>query len=94
MIRYPDGTIVTVQGTFKTASGVLIDPTTVSVRVSPPGVADIEYVYGVALGLVKIGVGIYSIGLDTTGRKGLWVYDFHSTGTGQASSEEKEFFVE
>lgn len=61
--------------------GVLGDPTTLRLRVKPPGEAWAEYTYGVDSELVKIADGHFEGTIDTeTDRGGMWRYEWKSTG--------------
>ena len=91
---YPEGQIVTVQGTYKTVAGVLSDPTTVLLTVVTPDRNSVTYQYGVGAQIVKTSTGIYTSDLDTTNKRGLWIYTWWSTGNIQADSGEQEFYVE
>lgn len=94
MTRYPEGQIVTVQGTFKNTALVLTDPSVVKLTVKTPDNVETTYEYLVGAQIAKTSTGIYTSDLDTTGKRGLWIYTWWSTGTNQADSGEQEFYVE
>lgn len=90
---YAEGQVVTVQGTFKNALLVLTDPSVVKLTVKTPDGIETTYEYLVGAVIAKVSTGIYTADLDTTGKRGLWIYTWWSTGTNQADSGEQEFEV-
>jgi len=92
--NYPEGTLVTVRGTFKNSTGTLHNPTAVLLDVVEPNSALITYTYGVDAIITRPSTGIYEADLDTTNKRGLWLYTWYATGLGQTDSGEKEFYVE
>ena len=94
MTNYPEGTLVSVQGTFKNSAGAVQDPSVVKLTVREPDGTTTTYTYNVEATITKTSTGIYAANLDTTSKRGLWLYTWWSTGTGQADSGEKEFYVE
>ena len=94
MTTYPEGQIVTVQGTFRNVLGVLADPSVVKLTVKTPNGVETTYEYLTGAQISKTSTGIYTSDLDTTGKRGLWIYTWWSTGTNQADSGEQEFYVE
>lgn len=94
MNKYAEGQIVTVTGTFKNSSLVLTDPSVVLLTVKTPDEVETTYTYLVGAQISKTSTGIYTSDLDTTGKRGLWIYTWWSTGTNQADSGEQEFYVE
>ncbi len=94
MTTYPEGTLVTVRGTFTNSTGTLHDPATVMLDVVSPITGLLTYTYGVGTEITNPSTGIYESNLDTTSSRGLWVYTWYATGAGQTDSGEKEFYVE
>lgn len=94
MNKYAEGQIVTVTGTFKNSLQVLTDPSVVLLTVRTPDEVEVTYTYLVGAQIAKTSTGIYTSDLDTTGKRGLWIYTWWSTGTNQADSGEQEFYVE
>jgi hypothetical protein len=94
MNTYPEGNIVTVTSNFKNAAGTLVDPTAVILTVVTPNKVSTNYIYGTDALVTKTGTGIYAADLDTTSKRGTWIYTWWSTGTAQADSGEQEFYVE
>jgi len=92
--RYPEGQIVTVQGIFKNTAGVLTDPSVVKLTVVTPNEVSVDYTYLSGAQIAKTSTGIYTSDLDTTGKRGAWIYTWWSTGANQADSGEQEFYVE
>jgi hypothetical protein len=92
--NYPEGTLVTVRGTFTNSTGTLHDPTAVYLDVKEPNSALLTYTFGVGAQITKASTGIYESNLNTIGKRGLWLYTWYATGAGQADSGEKEFYVE
>lgn len=91
---YAEGQIVTVTGTFKNALLVLTDPTNVFLTVKTPDEVETTYTYGSGAQISKSSTGVYTSDLDTTGKRGLWIFTWWSTGICQADSGEQEFEVE
>lgn len=94
MNKYAEGQIVTVTGTFKNSLQVLTDPSVVMLTVKTPNEVEVTYTYLSGAQIAKTSTGIYTSDLDTTGKRGLWIYTWWSTGTNQADSGEQEFYVE
>lgn len=85
---YDIGSLVQVTGTFKNASGVLTDPSTVVCTVEDPA-GNVT-----TPATTKQSTGIWYAQIDLTGAvAGLWWYRFAGTGTCQAA-EENSFYVE
>lgn len=91
-MSYPAGSVVKLTGTFTDASGAAMDPTTVKATIQEPAGTKTVYVYGQGQ-IQKSAVGIYYLLLDTTGKAGVWLYRWHSEGTGQAASTDDHFTV-
>ena len=94
MNKYAEGQIVTVTGTFKNALLVLTDPSVVLLTVKTPDETETTYTYLSGAQISKTSTGIYTSDLDTTSKRGLWIYTWWSTGSNQADSGEQEFYVE
>ena len=94
MNRYAEGALVTVYGDYTNIAGALVDPTVVLLTVVFPDKSSITYTYGVGGQIVKTATGQYKSDLDTTNKRGLWLYTWWSTGSAQADSGEQEFYVE
>ena len=94
MNTYPEGSIVTVSGTFRGLAGTVTDPSVVKLTVKTPDGTQTTYTYGSDAEVVKSSTGVYTADLDTTNKRGLWIYTWWSTGTAQADSGEQEFYVE
>jgi hypothetical protein len=92
--NYPEGTLVTVQGTFRNSAGALADPSVVKVTTVDPDGIETTYTYLTDADVLKSSTGIYTMNIDTTSKRGLWLYTWFSTGTGQADSGEVAFYVE
>ena len=92
MNTYAEGQVVTVTGTYKNSSLVLTDPTVVLLTVKNPDEVEVTYTY--PTNISKTSTGIYTSDLDTTNKRGLWIYTWWSTGINQADSGEQEFYVE
>lgn len=92
--KYHEGDLVTVQGTFTDSNGAPVDPSVIKVTVVTPAGTETTYTYGVDAGLTKASTGVYRLNIDTSSNRGLWLYTWWSTGTGQADSGEKGFYVE
>jgi hypothetical protein len=81
MSAYEQGQVVRATGSFKDASGTLVDPSVVKLRVRTPAAAVTEYVYGVAQDLIKDSTGVYHFDI-VLNAGGLWKYRWVSTGVG------------
>lgn len=90
---FHEGDLVTVRGTFSNSTGTVHNPTDVALYVRKPDATEITYWYGSGT-VTRPSTGIYEANLDTTGQRGLWLYDWYSTGAGQSDSGEKEFYIE
>lgn len=94
MIRLPEGTVVTVEGKFYDTAGSLADPSLVYLTVTNPSLIETTYTYLVGAQVSRFSQGIYRSDLDSTGKRGLWIFTWWSTGTYQADSGEQEFYIE
>lgn len=92
--KYKEGQLVTVQGTFTDTDGNLTDPSVVKITTVNPSGTETTYVYGTDAAVTRASTGVYRTNIDTTGNRELWLYTWWSTGTGQADSGEKGFYVE
>jgi len=84
---FTQGDLVRLDGIFKTAAGVLLDPTAVSVTIVRPDGQRNTYTYVTDADVVKDTTGTYHINVNAS-IPGTWRYWWHSTGTGQAGAEE------
>jgi hypothetical protein len=84
---FTQGDLVRLDGIFRTAAGVLLDPTAVSVTVVRPDEQRNTYTYVTDADVVKDTTGTYHINVSAS-IPGTWRYWWHSTGTGQAGKEE------
>ena len=81
---YPLGDLITVTGTFKTATGAAFDPTSVFFEYKKPNGSTTILQYGVNAALVNDGVGIYHVDISAD-IPGIYYYRMYSTGVGQAA---------
>ncbi len=65
---------------------VVLDPTTVTVRVKTPSGAERSYVYGTDAGVIRDSLGNFHFDLDLT-ESGDWYYRWIGTGACVAASE-------
>lgn len=85
------GSQVRFRGSFSNLTGVLTDPTTITLKVRPPGGAQTAYTFAAAQ-LIKESTGIYRMDLAiNTG--GVWTYRWEGAGTLIASTPDREFTV-
>ncbi len=91
---YHEGDLVTVRGTFTNSTGTVHNPTAVLLDVVEPDGTFTTYTYGVGVQITRPSTGIYESNLDTTGKRGLWLYTWYATGAGQTDSGEREFYIE
>ena len=88
---YDIGDLVRLTGTLETADGTNVDPTTVICKILPPSGTSVTYTYGADAFPVKSAVGVYYVDYTPTEAGDFW-YRFTSTGTGQATDENR-FYV-
>lgn len=81
---YEVGAVVRIRAVFKDTAGNLVDPTTVALRVRPPGETVTLYVYGQNADLVRETLATYRFDVELS-KGGEWKYRWISTGTGAAS---------
>ena len=72
--------------TFRTAAGVLTDPTTVTFRIRDPAGTETAYVYGVGTDVVRASVGSFYVIRQLT-TAGEWRCRAEGTGTVAAVDE-------
>lgn len=94
MNNYPEGNLVKVRSVFTDSDGNSQKPTAVLLFVRDPDGNTTRYVFGEDAGLTSPSTGTYQFNIDTFNKRGLWLYTWTSTGTGQADSGEKGFYVE
>jgi hypothetical protein len=82
---YDIGDLVRVTGTF-TVSGTATDPTTITLKVLPPGSAVLTYTYALSE-VTKSATGVYYKDIPITS-SGTWYYRWISTGTVVSAGEE------
>jgi hypothetical protein len=92
--KYHEGDVVTIEGQFTDTNGNPTDPSTVKVDVTTPDGTVTTYTYVTDVQITKPTTGTYRMNNDTTGKRGLWIYTWYSTGSGQADSGERMFYVE
>lgn len=61
---------------FRDVLGVLVDPATVKLSYQPPTGAAVVFTYPASI--IKDAVGLYHYDVDTTGKVGLWTYEWIS----------------
>lgn len=85
MNSYPQGSLVTLVGTFRDASGALVDPGAVTFKVKNPAGTTTSYTY--ASGAVtKVSAGVYSLNVSVTAG-GNWGYRIEGTDGAQAATD-------
>jgi hypothetical protein len=70
---------------FTDGNGAPADPTTVTLRYTPPGQTTTQHVYGVDGVLIKASTGNYYEVVSTRGKSGEWAYDYYGTGALEAA---------
>jgi len=85
MNHHDYGDLVRVTGTFTTAAGSAVDPSTVTFYARTPAGIVLDYVYGTDAEVIKSATGIYYVDVSAN-EVGRWRYSFRSTGTGQAAA--------
>ena len=91
---YHEGDLVTVRGTFTSSTGTFHNPSAVYLDVREPSGALLTYTYGTDVEITRPSTGVYEANLDSTSKRGLWLYTWYATGAGQADSGEREFYIE
>ncbi len=87
---YQRGDLVRISGEFRDLLGVLIDPSTVTLKVEKPAGTITTYTYPATV--IRDALGKYHVDVNIDATKG-WRYRWETTGTGQAA-EEGQFIVE
>lgn len=86
---YDFGDLVYVKGEFTDKdTGDPLDPTTISITVRSPSGVITTYLYLTDSEVVRDSTGIYHAAIDAT-ESGMWYYRWWSTGSGQASDEQR-----
>lgn len=82
---YPIGELVVVKASFKDGvTGVLADPTAITVRYGENPLAPVMWTYGSGAQIVRDSIGMYHANIDTTGLSaGTWYYLWDGTGNVQ-----------
>lgn len=83
---YNVGDQVRISGNLADSGGTPVDPTGLTVVVQAPAGTQTAYVYGDDVFPVRVEAGEYYVDV-TPDAAGEWVYQFRSTGTGQAMDE-------
>lgn len=89
MNQYERGTKIGLRAEFKRAPGIPADPTTIKLRILPPGGGpddDTAHEYSVDELVIREDVGIYRYAL-TPQEAGLWRYRWEGTGDVEAAAE-------
>lgn len=86
MATHDVGDAVRVSCTFRNEAGVLADPTSVTLRVTPP-----DEDTGTVVANTRVSLGIYT-GVMTPDQHGIWRYEFVGTGA-VAQRQEGVFYV-
>lgn len=86
MTIYDIGDKVRVTASFTNLDGDAADPTTVTVKVQPPGGTITSYVHGTDDEVEKDATGVYHIDLSTD-RPGRWRYRWETTGLVEAAED-------
>lgn len=72
------GTILVPTLGFRDLSGILVDPSTVQISYQDPTMGAKTTITYPAGGVIKDAVGLYHLDVDTTGKPGLWRYEWIS----------------
>jgi len=83
---YDIGDLVRVTGNLTTLAGAAADPDALICKVKSPAGVTTTYTYGTTAFPVRAEAGEYYVDV-TPDTPGEWVYQFRSTGTGQAMDE-------
>ena len=93
MASFNIGQKITLRASFKTASGalgVLVDPTTVTLRLRTPAGVETEHVYLTDMDVIKDGVGLYHYDLtpaEASTDDDNWTHRWVGTGTAATANE-------
>lgn len=77
------GALVEIRGVFKDLAGTLVDPATVSLRVTKPDGTQATETYSPG-NIVRLSLGTFKFDQNAN-QAGEWHYVWFSTGTGQAA---------
>lgn len=91
MATYDKGDYIRLTGTWRDDAGVLVDPTTVTLKIHLPDGTTSSYTYASGF-VVKDSVGIYHYDFLPNGQ-GNYVYRWEGTGNAIASGQ-GAFFIE
>jgi hypothetical protein len=91
MNLYQVGDLVRISAVFRDIAGALVDPSTVSLKVTKPSGTQNTYTFALSQ-VIKDSTGNYHYDASADAA-GLWRYTWSSTGSGQAA-ENGEFRVE
>lgn len=91
-MSYHQGDVVTISAVWTNAAAEATDPAAVFAKYRDPSGNVETLTYGVDAALVRDSTGNYHVDVDAD-EAGWWGYRFYSTGTGQASSPDGEFYV-
>ena len=89
VLNVPQDAVVSVRF-YHRVSGVLTDPTALTVRYRNPSGSVVTLVYGVDAALVKDSTGLFRVDI-TASVPGMWEWDSVSTGTAAGASEGRFF---
>lgn len=89
MSIYDAGDGTTYYGTFANAGGTLMDPGTVRLTLTPPGLPGTTYTYAAGT-ITRDGTGLYSYPVVFT-RGGYWGWRWEGTGTINQAQAGRDF---
>jgi len=82
---YTEGNMLVFEATFYDEIGnTLINPTLVAFGYRVNGGEISSFIYGTGNEVIRVSVGTYRISVDSTSLPGTWVWEWQSSGTGQA----------
>jgi hypothetical protein len=89
---YQKGELVRIEGLFTDIEGTLADPTTVTLKVTPPSGVTVAYTYAGAQ-VIRDSVGAFHYDLNAPDA-GQWFYRWEATGAASQAADNGEFMVE
>jgi len=89
---YQKSDLVRIDGSFTDLAGTLADPTTVTLKVTPPSGVTVAYTWAAAQ-VIRDSVGAFHYDLSVT-EAGQWFYRWEATGAASQAADNGEFMVE
>ena len=89
---YQKGDLVRIDGSFTDLAGTLADPTTVTLKVTPPFAVTVAYTWAGAQ-VIRDSLGVFHYDLSVA-EAGQWFFRWEATGASSQAADLGEFMVE